>query len=57
MHTEVRPVWAEYVPASHEVHIDAPVEAWYLPAEHAGQIATLPREYVPAGHEAQVEPS
>ena len=57
MHAEVLPVSVEYDPGSQPVQLDAPVEVWYWPAAHDGQIATLPSEYEPAGHEAQVEPS
>ena len=42
VHTEVRPVWAEYVPASQLMQLDAPVEFWNVPAaQEVHELAAL----------------
>ena len=43
-HGVLRPRAVENDPAAQEVQPDAPVEGWYWPAAHDGQIATLPSE-------------
>ena len=43
VHTEVRPVWAEYLPAPQSTQLDAPVEVWYWPAgQEVHELAALP---------------
>jgi hypothetical protein len=52
---ETEPV-IEYVPAPHNVQVDAPVALEYVPAPHNVQVdAPVALEYVPAPHNVQVD--
>ena len=51
----MRPVWAEYVPASQSMQPDAPVEGWYVPAaQEVHELAAL-AEYFPAPQSSQLD--